>query len=53
MKKNSEQMTGKTNELETNVTNKEIAHLYRGINEFMKGYWYTEVPTTEQLRHNI
>jgi hypothetical protein len=31
-------MKGKINELETNNKNKNIKHLYRGINEFKKGY---------------
>jgi hypothetical protein len=29
---------GKINELETNNKNKNIRNLYRGINEFKKGY---------------
>jgi hypothetical protein len=31
-------LKGKTNELETNNKNKNIRDLYRGINEFKKGY---------------
>jgi hypothetical protein len=31
-------LKSKVNELETNNTNKNIRDLYRGINEFKKGY---------------
>jgi hypothetical protein len=33
-----EYLKGKINELETNNKNKNIRDLYRGINEFKKGY---------------
>jgi hypothetical protein len=36
--KKREYLKGKTNELETNNKNKNIRDLYRGINEFKKGY---------------
>jgi hypothetical protein len=36
--KKREDMKGKINELETNNKNKNIRGLYRGINEFKKGY---------------
>jgi hypothetical protein len=36
--KKREHMKGKINELETNNKNKNIRDLYRGINEFKKGY---------------
>jgi hypothetical protein len=36
--KKREYLKGKINELETNNKNKNIRDLYRGINEFMKGY---------------
>jgi hypothetical protein len=36
--KKREYMTGKINELETNNENKNMRDLYRGINEFKKGY---------------
>jgi hypothetical protein len=36
--KKRENLKGKINELETNNTNKNIRDLYRGINEFKKGY---------------
>jgi hypothetical protein len=36
--KKSEYLKGKINELETNNKNKNIRDLYRGINEFKKGY---------------
>jgi hypothetical protein len=38
MNKKREYLKGKINELETNNKNKNIADLYRGINEFNKGY---------------
>jgi hypothetical protein len=37
-KKKREYLKGKINELETNNKNKNIRDLYRGINEFNKGY---------------
>jgi hypothetical protein len=37
-KKKREYLKGKTNELETDNKNKNIRDLYRGINEFKKGY---------------
>jgi hypothetical protein len=37
-KKKREYLKGKINELETNNKNKNIRDLYRGINEFKKGY---------------
>jgi hypothetical protein len=37
-KKKREHVKGKINELETNNKNKNIRDLYRGINEFKKGY---------------
>jgi hypothetical protein len=37
-KKKREYFKGKINEPETNNKNKNIGHLYRGINEFKKGY---------------
>jgi hypothetical protein len=37
-KKKREYLKGKINELETNNENKNIRDLYRGINEFKKGY---------------
>jgi hypothetical protein len=36
--KEREYLKGKINELETNNKNKKIRDLYRGINEFKKGY---------------
>jgi hypothetical protein len=36
--KNREYLKGKINELETNNKNKNIRDLYRGVNEFKKGY---------------
>jgi hypothetical protein len=36
--KKREYLKNKINELETNSKNKNIRHLYRGINEFKKGY---------------
>jgi hypothetical protein len=36
--KKREYLKGKINELETNNKNKNIRELYRGINEFKKGY---------------
>jgi hypothetical protein len=36
--KKREYLKGKFNELETNNKNKNIRDLYRGINEFKKGY---------------
>jgi hypothetical protein len=36
--KKREYLKGKINELETSNKNKNIRHLYRGINEFKKGY---------------
>jgi hypothetical protein len=36
--KKREYLKGKINELETNNKNKNIRDLYRGINEFKKGY---------------
>jgi hypothetical protein len=36
--KKREHLKGKINELEANNKNKNIRHLYRGINEFKKGY---------------
>jgi hypothetical protein len=36
--KKTEYVKGKINELETNSKNKNIRYLYRGINEFKKGY---------------
>jgi hypothetical protein len=36
--KKREHLRGKINELETNNKNKNIRDLYRGINEFKKGY---------------
>jgi hypothetical protein len=36
--KKREYLKGKINELETNNKNKTIRDLYRGINEFQKGY---------------
>jgi hypothetical protein len=36
--KKKEYLKGKINELETNNKNKNITDLYRGINEFKKGY---------------
>jgi hypothetical protein len=36
--KKREHLKGKINELETNNKNKNIRDLYRGINEFKKGY---------------
>jgi hypothetical protein len=36
--KTREYLKDKTNELESNSKNKNIRHLYRGINEFNKGY---------------
>jgi hypothetical protein len=36
--KKTEYMKDKINRLETNNKNKNIRHLYRGINEFKKGY---------------
>jgi hypothetical protein len=36
--KKREYLKGKINELETNNKNKNIRHLYKGINEFKKGY---------------
>jgi hypothetical protein len=38
LKKKRVYMKGKLNELETNNENKNIKDLYRGINEFKKGY---------------
>jgi hypothetical protein len=35
--KKREHLKGKINELETNSKNKNIRHLYRGINEFKRG----------------
>jgi hypothetical protein len=37
-KKKREYLKGKINELETNNKNKNIRDLYRGVNEFKKGY---------------
>jgi hypothetical protein len=37
-KKKREYLKGKINELETNNKNKNVGDLYRGINEFKKGY---------------
>jgi hypothetical protein len=37
-KKKREHLKGKINELEANIKNINIRHLYRGINEFKKGY---------------
>jgi hypothetical protein len=36
--KKREYLRGKINELETNIKNKNIRDLYRGVNEFKKGY---------------
>jgi hypothetical protein len=36
--KKKEYLKAKINELETNSKNKNIRDLYRGINDFMKGY---------------
>jgi hypothetical protein len=36
--KRREYLKGKINKLETNNNNKDIRDLYRGINEFKKGY---------------
>jgi prefoldin subunit 5 len=38
MNKGREYLKDKINELESNNKNKNIRHLYRGINEFKKGY---------------
>jgi hypothetical protein len=38
MNKKREYMKGKINELETNDKSRNIRDLYRGINEFKKGY---------------
>jgi hypothetical protein len=45
--KKREYMKGKINELETNNKNKSIRELYRGINEFKKGYQ----PRIHIIRH--